>query len=54
MISKGRDIPADLSHLAQDIAHEGLTFAQSRCRGAGQGSGQMYGRSSGMSPNRGR
>ena len=28
MISKGRDIPAELSHLAQDIAHEGLTFAQ--------------------------
>ena len=28
MISKGRDIPADLSHLAQDIAHEGLTFTQ--------------------------
>ncbi|HWM17417.1 MAG TPA: lipoyl synthase [Microbacterium sp.] len=28
MISKGRDIPTDLAHLAQDIAHEGLAFAQ--------------------------
>ena len=28
MISKGRDIPDDLAHLAQDIAHEGLTFSQ--------------------------
>ncbi|SFS06649.1 lipoic acid synthetase [Microbacterium sp. cf046] len=28
MISKGRDIPDGLSHLAQDIAHEGLSFSQ--------------------------
>ncbi|MGZ8803960.1 MAG: lipoyl synthase [Microbacterium sp.] len=28
MISKGRGIPEDLSHLAQDIAEEGLAFSQ--------------------------
>jgi len=28
MISKGRDIPDDLSHLARDIAQDGLTFSQ--------------------------
>ncbi|MCR2763663.1 lipoyl synthase [Microbacterium sp. zg.B48] len=28
MISKGRDIPQELAHLARDIADEGLTFAQ--------------------------
>ncbi len=28
MISKGRDIPEDLAHLAQDIAQEGLAFSQ--------------------------
>ncbi len=28
MLSKGRQIPDNLSHLADDIAREGLSFAQ--------------------------